>query len=106
GRMHVPRRREPDHIDRCCTSARTGNRRTEMPEPTFDELIDAMKDAAAVLQEADVPFVLGGGVAAWARGGPRSEHDIDLLVLPADVDRALAAFEEAGFRVERPPEGW
>jgi len=42
-----------------------------MPEPTFEEMVSAMKDAVAVLQERGTPFVLGGGLAAWARGGPR-----------------------------------
>jgi predicted nucleotidyltransferase len=77
-----------------------------MPEPTFEEMVDAMKDAVAVLQTHDIPFVLGGGLAAWARGGPRSEHDVDLLIREHDADQALAAFEEAGMRTERPPEGW
>ena len=77
-----------------------------MPEPSFDELIEAMKDAAGVLQDAGIEFVLGGGLAAWARGGPKSEHDVDLLVRPGDVDHAVAALEESGMRTERPPEGW
>jgi hypothetical protein len=77
-----------------------------VPEPTFDELIEAMKAAAGVLQEAEVDFVLAGGLAAWARGGPKSEHDVDLLVRPGDADRALEAFERAGMRTARPPEGW
>ena len=77
-----------------------------MPEPTFEELIDAMKDAAGVLQRAEVPFVLGGGMSAWARGGPRSEHDVDFLVKPDDVDTALGAFEAEGWKTARPPEGW
>ncbi|MDE3024993.1 MAG: nucleotidyltransferase [Acidobacteriota bacterium] len=77
-----------------------------MPEPTFEEMIDAMKDAVAVLQARDIPFVLGGGLAAWARGGPRSEHDVDLLIREQDAEDALAAYEEAGMRVECPPEGW
>jgi nucleotidyltransferase DUF2204 len=77
-----------------------------MPQPTFDELIEAMKASASVLQDAGVPFVLGGGLAAWARGGPKSEHDVDLLVRPEDADTALAALERAGMRVERPPEAW
>ena len=77
-----------------------------MPEPTFEEMVDAMKDAVAVLQTRDIPFVLGGGLAAWARGGPRSEHDVDLLIRERDADAALAAFVEAGMRTERPPEGW
>jgi predicted nucleotidyltransferase len=77
-----------------------------MPEPTFEEMIDAMKDAVAVLQTHDIQFALGGGLAAWARGGPRSEHDVDLLIHQRDTDAALAAFEDAGMRTERPPEGW
>ena len=77
-----------------------------MPEPTFEELIDAMKAAAGALQSAEVPFVLGGGLAAWARGGPKSEHDVDLLLRPEDVERALAALEHEGMRTDRPPEGW
>jgi len=77
-----------------------------MPEPTFEELIDAMKDAVGVLQRAEIPFVLGGGLSAWARGGPRSEHDVDFLVRPEDIDTALAAFHEEGWETERPPEGW
>ncbi len=77
-----------------------------MPEPTFEEMVDAMKDAVSVLQAREIPFVLGGGLAAWARGGPRSEHDVDLLILESDAEEALAAFDAAGMRTERPPEGW
>jgi hypothetical protein len=60
----------------------------------------------AVLQARDIPFVLGGGLAAWARGGPRSEHDVDLLIREQDAEEALVAFDETGMRTERPPEGW
>jgi predicted nucleotidyltransferase len=74
--------------------------------PTFDELIESLKRAAGALREADIPFVLGGGFASAVRGGPESDHDVDLLVRPADADRALTALEEAGFRPEKPPEGW
>ena len=77
-----------------------------MPEPSFAELMEAMKSAAGILQRSEVPFVLGGGLSAWARGGPKSEHDVDFLVRPKDADAALAAFESAGWRTERPPEGW
>jgi len=77
-----------------------------MPEPTFDELIEAMKSATAVLKQCDIPFVLGGGLAAWARGGPKTEHDVDFMVRPEDAETALQAFERAGMKVEKPPEGW
>lgn len=69
-------------------------------------LIDGMKKAAAALNDAGVPFVLAGGLAAWARGGPTSEHDVDFLVKPEDADRALQALDDAGMRTERPPEPW
>jgi predicted nucleotidyltransferase len=72
----------------------------------LNELIDAMKRAAAALQDAGVPFVLAGGLAAWARGGPESEHDVDFLVKPDDAERALQVLADAGMRTERPPEGW
>jgi hypothetical protein len=77
-----------------------------MPEPTFEELIQAMKDAVAVLQGAEIPFVLGGGLSAWARGGPRSEHDVDFLIRPEDVEAALSAFDAEDWETDRPPEGW
>ena len=77
-----------------------------VPEPTFEELIDAMKAAAGILKEAEIPFVLGGGLSAWARGGPRTEHDVDFLIRPEDADAALAAFADAGWTTDRPPEGW
>ena len=63
---------------------------------SFPELIETMKKAAAALREADVPFLLGGGLAAWARGGPPTEHDVDLLVRERDVERALAALVASG----------
>jgi len=75
-------------------------------ENDFSELIPAMKKAAAALRDAEVPFVLAGGLAAWARGGPASEHDVDFLVKPSDAERALQALVDAGMRPERPPEGW
>jgi hypothetical protein len=77
-----------------------------MPESSFDELVAAMKAAAGILKEREIPFVLGGGLSVWARGGPKSEHDVDFLLRPEDGEDALAAFDAAGWRTERPPEGW
>ena len=72
----------------------------------FDEMLPSLKKAAAALREAQVPFILAGGIAAWARGGPESDHDVDFLVKPGDADRALSVLEEAGMRPEKPPEPW
>lgn len=74
--------------------------------PSFGELIESLKKAAGVLRDAGITFVLGGGIASAARGGPESDHDVDLLLRPADADRALNVLEEAGFKPEKPPEGW
>ena len=72
----------------------------------FEGMVATMKKAAAALRDAEVPYLLGGSMAAWARGGGSSDHDVDFLVKPDDADRAAAALEQAGMRLERPPEGW
>ena len=75
-------------------------------EDEFQGLLDAMKRGGGALNEAGIPFVLGGGLAAWARGGPKTEHDVDFLVRPEDAERAHQTLGQAGMRLERPPEGW
>lgn len=77
-----------------------------MSKETFEPLILAMKKAAAALRDAQVPFFLAGGLASWARGGPPREHDVDFMVMEEDVERAADVLAVAGFRIERPPEGW
>jgi hypothetical protein len=75
-------------------------------DDTFDELLQAMRTAAATLRGAEIPFALAGGLAVWARGGAETEHDVDFIVRPADAERALEVLGEVGFRCEKPPEGW
>lgn len=70
------------------------------------ELIDALKRSVAALDAASVPYLLGGGLGCWARGGPPSSNDIDLMVKPEYAERAQAALAEAGMRPENPPEQW
>jgi Nucleotidyl transferase of unknown function (DUF2204) len=72
----------------------------------FEELLTTMKQAAGALDNAGVPYVLGGGLACWARGAPKTEHDVDFLVRPDDAERARQALADAGMRTEEPPEGW
>jgi hypothetical protein len=76
------------------------------PNDAFLELVETMKRSAATLRDAKVPFLLGGGLASWARGGPPTDHDVDFLVRERDIARAEEALAAAGFRLERPPEGW
>ena len=72
----------------------------------FSDLEDALKKSAAALRGADVAFLLGGSLASWARGGPETRHDLDLIIRPEDVERAVAALQAAGMRYEDPPEEW
>ena len=75
-------------------------------EQPFSDLEESLKKSAAALREADVPFLLGGSLASWARGGPETRHDLDLVIKPDDVDRAVAALTDVGMRFEDPPEEW
>lgn len=75
-------------------------------EPTPKELEAALKTVAAALREAGVPFILGGSLAAWVRGGPPTRNDLDLMLRRDDAERALEVLSALGMRTERPPEGW
>ena len=75
-------------------------------DPEFRKLLDAMKTAGGILNDAAIPWILGGGLACWARGGPETEHDVDFLIKPDDAEGARNAFAAAGMTTERPPEGW
>jgi Uncharacterised nucleotidyltransferase len=72
----------------------------------FERLIGTLKLCVAALRERRVRFMLGGSLAAWARGGPQPQKDIDLMVKRSDADRALQVLGEVGMRTERPPEEW
>jgi Uncharacterised nucleotidyltransferase len=75
-------------------------------EQPFAEIEHALKRSAAALREEGIPFLLGGSLASWARGGPPTRHDLDLIIKPEDAERALKTLEDAGMRPERPPEDW
>jgi Uncharacterised nucleotidyltransferase len=75
-------------------------------ESPFSAIEHALKRAAAALRRAEVPFLLGGSLASWARGGPETTHDLDLMIRPEDADRALEVLRDEGMEPERPPEDW
>jgi predicted nucleotidyltransferase len=72
----------------------------------FEKLLVTLKKAAAALREDGIPFLLGGGLACWVRGGPESDHDLDLMLREEDAERALDVLAREGMRPEKPPEGW
>jgi hypothetical protein len=72
----------------------------------FKQIVESLRLAAAALREAEVRYCLGGSVASWARGGPETVNDLDLIVDPEHMDRAVKALEGLGWPSEVPPEGW
>jgi Uncharacterised nucleotidyltransferase len=76
---------------------------TEHPFPSIEA---SLKKAVAALRDSDVPFLLAGGLAVWARGGPETRKDLDFVVKEEDVERAVEVLADAGMRPEKPPEEW
>jgi predicted nucleotidyltransferase len=72
----------------------------------FESILAAMRKGAGALKQAEVPFLLGGGLACWARGGPPTDHDVDFLLRPEHAEAGLEALGKAGMKTERPPEHW
>jgi predicted nucleotidyltransferase len=71
-----------------------------------DVLRSVFAEAVGVLERADVPYVLIGGLATAALGRPRCSADVDVLVRPIDAHRALAAFAAHGFETEETNPHW
>jgi hypothetical protein len=71
-----------------------------------EEIRDLLKRTAVALKQADVPFALCGGYAAWVRGAPEPDHDADFLVPAAESERAAKVLAGAGLAVEEPAEDW
>jgi predicted nucleotidyltransferase len=77
-----------------------------MQEHPFPAIEATLKKVVAALRDAEVPFLLAGGLAMWARGGPETRNDLDFVVKEEDVERAVEVLAEAGMRAEKPPEEW
>ncbi len=75
-------------------------------EERFGPILATLRKAVAVLRDAGIPFVVGGSLAAWARGGPQFRTDLDLMIKPEDAERAGDVLCETGMKAERPPEEW
>jgi putative nucleotidyltransferase-like protein len=79
---------------------------TPTAEHPFPSIEASLKKAVAAMREAEVPFLLAGSLAVWARGGPETRHDLDFVVKEEDAQRAVDVLAEAGMRPEKPPEEW
>lgn len=75
----------------------------ELPQATIEFYRDAMR----ALEDAGVPFLVGGA-HAFARytGIVRYTKDFDIFVYPADFERALDTFMRQGWQTERSFPHW
>jgi hypothetical protein len=71
-----------------------------------DELLQTLTRVVTALSDKDIRFAVGGGCAVYARGGPPSDHDVDIFLREADVRCAVDALAAAGMRPVEPPEEW
>ena len=71
-----------------------------------EALHEGLKRVAVALKEAQVPFALAGGYAAWVRGSPEPLHDVDFLVRESDADSAGAELARRGMEVQQPADDW
>ena len=72
-----------------------------------DPLLTFYVDSLRLLEATGLPFVVGGAFAhSRYTGRDRDTKDLDVLLKREDVPCALAAFEEAGYKVEVPFPHW
>ena len=54
---------------------------------------------AASLRDAEIPYLLAGSFAVWARGGPAHDTDLDFAIKPDDVQVDLI-YNPAGLAID------
>ncbi len=69
-------------------------------------LLHTLTKVVNTLAAAKIDFAVAGGCAVYARGGPPSEHDIDVFVAERDARAAQEALVAEGMRGVDPPEDW
>jgi hypothetical protein len=67
------------------------------------DLAHELRSIVAALDRADVAYALAGGLAVSIYAAPRATQDIDLLIAVRDLDRAVTAVRDLGFRVAGRP---
>lgn len=70
-------------------------------EPRADEdFHQTLDEAITAMHEADVRFLIIGGIASAVMGRDRGTRDVDLFVRPEDARHALAALDADGFETK------
>jgi hypothetical protein len=75
-------------------------------EVTEQALLHTLTRVVNTLQQNGIKFAVAGVCAVYARGGPPSDHDVDVHLKESDAEAATQALVEAGMRPVDPPEDW
>ena len=65
-----------------------------------------LREAVEAVEQAEIPYVLIGGLASAVLGRPRWTADVDFLVRRDEAKRVLEALEPAGFETEETNPEW
>jgi hypothetical protein len=75
-------------------------------DATQEHLLRTVTKVVNTLRASGVRFAVSGGCGVYARGGPASEHDVDIFLKQEDVGTARQVLVAAGLRAVDPPEDW
>ena len=96
-------------FDEACEPPRLlprGDALAPVPLPDDRLLLAAGHEASAILGQANVPHMVGGGIAVWAYGRRRYTKDIDLFI-PAKLPFvSLDALGKRGFHTRDTDASW
>ncbi|MBI5543201.1 MAG: hypothetical protein HY901_04895 [Deltaproteobacteria bacterium] len=67
------------------------------------DLYEELSALTKALDAGGLPYAVCGGLAVAIHGAPRFTKDLDLLVLPGDVERVKATAKALGFVAESLP---
>ncbi|MEK6323535.1 MAG: hypothetical protein AABN33_17995 [Acidobacteriota bacterium] len=67
------------------------------------DLYDEFREIISSLTEGGIDYAVCGGLAVSVYSDPRATVDIDLLILPNDLDRARTAVQHLGYTIAAMP---
>lgn len=70
------------------------------------KLLSIGYEACQILDQADVPHMVGGGIAVWAYGRRRPTKDIDIFIPSSMPHRAMDALAKEGYHTRETDAGW
>lgn len=93
---HTPVEGQATPVSSVRSLLRLGNLGRPLDLPA--DLAAAFRRALGALIDAHIPCAIGGGIATYAYTGEhRDVHDLDIHLLPEDVEPAMEALRRAGF---------